>query len=171
MNAAGAYLQSLGVVHGRFAQSDSGNKLQTGDFWIQRPGRARFDYDAPSGVSLAADGVGVSIVNRRLKTQRRLPLSATPLSLFLGRNIRLDRGVRVGAAGLDGNGFFVTLLSANPKEAGRITLQFARDPTRLLGWTLIDARGLKVTVRLLSLERAAPKPISFFEIADPRAAG
>jgi outer membrane lipoprotein-sorting protein len=164
---AAAYLQSQGVVHGRFVQTDASGHALAGSFWIQRPGRARFDYDPPSGLSLAADGVGVSIVDRRLKTQRRVPLAATPLSLLLARNIRLDRSVRAAATGQDAGGFFVTLQSSNAKEPGEISLRFARNPTRLTGWTLVDARGLKVSVRLLGMARGAPRPISFFELATP----
>jgi outer membrane lipoprotein-sorting protein len=89
------YLDGLTSVEGRFVQRDAAGREATGAFWIQRPGRARFDYDPPSGLAVASDGRVVSEVNHQLKTIQSLPLSATPLSILLSKNIRLDGSVVV----------------------------------------------------------------------------
>jgi hypothetical protein len=47
-----------------------------GRFFLQRPGRLRFDYAGQSGISLIADGKSVVIYNKKLKTSRLYALSA-----------------------------------------------------------------------------------------------
>ena len=92
------YLQNLGEVKGRFVQTDSRGAISKGELYLKRPGRARFAYDPPSGLLVVSDGATVSVFDPRLKTFNHYPLKYTPLSLFLARQIRLDRGVVVSQA-------------------------------------------------------------------------
>src|SRR5258706_10684582 len=95
VSRAVAYLEGLPASKGRFVQTDARGGVTHGTFYLQRPGKARFEYDPPSGVIMASNGSVVAVFNSRLKTYEAYPLGATPLSLFLARQIRLDRGVRV----------------------------------------------------------------------------
>lgn len=167
VDAAARYLDGLTTAQGRFVQEDSAGHQASGTFWLQRPGRARFDYDPPSGLAMASDGTLVSVVNHQLKTIQSYPLSFTPLALFLARDIRLGRGGFVRQVRSRSADFDIEL--AKPKGASkeRIDLTFSRAPLALTGWTLTDARGQTVKVRLTSLQRSAPRPKAFFNIYDP----
>src|SRR5689334_18303717 len=90
-----AYLEGLGEARGRFVQTDPRGQTSQGAVYLKRPGKARFDYDPPSGLLVVSDGSTVSVADSRLKTFDRYPLGATPLSLFLSKSIRLDRGVQI----------------------------------------------------------------------------
>jgi outer membrane lipoprotein-sorting protein len=165
VDAAERYLDGLTNAEGRFVQTDGGGRQAEGSFWLQRPGLARFDYDPPSGLAMASDGRLVSVVNRRLKTIQNYPLGFTPLSIFLSRNIRLDRQVVVETVTASDAALSITLAYRRGAGHGRIRLDFQRSPMALAGWRLIDSRGQVVEVKLTRLERAAPKPKSFFDIA------
>jgi outer membrane lipoprotein-sorting protein len=164
---AAAYLQSLTTAEGRFVQTDARGGESRGEFYLQRPGRARFDYDPPSGVSIASDGHEVTKVDRRLKTIQSTPLGFTPLALFLARNIRLDRGVDVTRVE---RGAHALVVVARPrgKSGGAIALEFSRPPLALTGWTVTDTRGGRIRIRLEAFERAPPRPAGFFTLADPK---
>ncbi len=162
------YLQGLGSATSRFVQTDAGGAQSQGTFYLQRPGRARFEYDPPSGLVIASDGRDVTVVDRRLKTKHVYPLSATPLALFLARNIRLDRGVIVRQVIHDGGTVTVVAEDARGKAKGQISLTFSESPLALTGWGVKDARGGVVKVRLAGLTRAAPHDLSFFELPNPR---
>ena len=163
------YLDALRSAHGRFVQADGAGRQQTGELWLQRPGRARFDYDKPSGVTIAANGAAVTIVDRRLKTLHRYPLAFTPLSIFLSDNLKFGSSVRILAVNPTAAGFAIAAADKRGKAKEQIVLDFARAPVRLLGWTLTDARGGRVQVRLTALAPSAPKPHSFFETSLPTA--
>lgn len=163
-----AYLDGLTDDEGRFVQTDARGGQLKGSFHLQRPGKARFDYDAPSGLSIASDGHMVVVVDQRLKTIKSLPLSFTPLGLFLSRHVRLDRGVRVRRIIREGGLLTVVAEDAHRTAKGRIALNFTDSPLALAGWTLTDPRGAVVRVRLESFQPAPPKDAAFFHLADPR---
>jgi outer membrane lipoprotein-sorting protein len=162
-----AYLQGLTCDKGRFEQIDARGALTTGTFFLQRPGRARFDYDPPSGLVIASNGFKVTIVDHRLKTIQGYPLGFTPLALFLAKNIRLDRGVVVTAVDRTVAGLSITARDKSHPNQGSIDLIFTNDPIRLAGWTVTDSRGQSVRVRLAALTPATPQSGRFFELSDP----
>ncbi len=163
-----AYLQSLNTAQGRFTQTDARGGQRGGTFYLQRPGRARFDYDPPSGLAIASDGHEVSVVDRRLKTIQSYPLGLTPLALFLARDIRLDRGVKVVQVTHGDAGLTVLARDGRGKAKGSIALTFSEPPLALTGWTLTDARGSQVKVRLEGFVRSEPRDPAFFKLSDPR---
>lgn len=161
---ARAYLQNLATVKSRFTQVDARGNVVTGEAFLQRPGRARFDYDPSVGLIVSSDGHSVNEQNLRLKTIRAYPLSQTPLSLFLGKQIRLDRGVQITEVRRGPGGFtLVAREAAHPKQ-GAIELNFREAPLSLTGWTVVNAQGGRVQVRLAGLTPAAPHDQAWFEI-------
>lgn len=165
---ARAYLQGLTNAKARFAQTDARGATSQGTFYLQRPGKARFDYDPPSGLVIASDGHKVSVFNRRLKTLQSYPLGLTPLSLFLAKQIRLDRGVMVTRVTRTPGGFTVTAKDARKKTQGQIALTFAETPIALTGWIVTDPQGAAVRVRLEGLGPAPAHDPTFFDIWRPR---
>jgi outer membrane lipoprotein-sorting protein len=165
---AADYLGGLNEMKGRFVQTDARGSVSQGVLYLKRPGRARFAYDPPSSQLVVSDGFNVSIVDPRLKTFDRYPLGATPLSLFLARDVRLDRGVEVTRVGHFSDGFSLTARDARHPNAGTVTLGFADSPIRLREWSLIDAQGQATTVKITALEVASGLDPALFVLHDPR---
>jgi len=165
------YLQNLGEVKGRFVQTDPRGSISRGELYLKRPGRARFAYDPPSGLLVVSDGATVSVFDPRLRTFNHYPLKYTPLSLFLARQIRLDRGVVVTHVTHFSNGFGLTARDGRHQAQGQITLTFATDPMRLSDWTMTDARGQTTHVQIVNLEPASGSDPALFILHDPRGAG
>jgi outer membrane lipoprotein-sorting protein len=93
---------------------------------------------------------------------------ATPLSLFLARNIRLDRGVTVTRVTRLDNGFSITARDGKKETEGQITLSFSDNPLTLLGWTVADAQGQTTRVRITNLQRTSGLDPALFVLKDPR---
>ncbi|MBL8770121.1 MAG: outer membrane lipoprotein carrier protein LolA [Phenylobacterium sp.] len=163
-----AYLEGLNEARGRFVQTDARGRSVTGQLFMKRPGKARFAYDPPSGLLVVSDGGVVSVQDKRLKTFDAYPLSATPLSLFLAKTIRLDRGVRVTRVQRMRDGFAITARDGNKQTAGEITLSFTEAPLTLAGWTVTDAQGRPTRVQIQGLARASGLDKSLFVLKDPR---
>ncbi|MGE5566626.1 MAG: LolA family protein [Parcubacteria group bacterium] len=170
VDKAVAYLQSMKSVKGRFVQTDARGAVSRGEIYLQRPGKARFAYDPPSGLTVVSDGSRVSVADKRLKTFNQYPLSATPLALFLAREVRLDKGVQVTGVTRLADGFTLTARDARKQTRGQIALTFADSPMRLVGWTVTDAQGGTTRVQLTDLQSASIDP-GLFRLKDPRPKG
>jgi outer membrane lipoprotein-sorting protein len=168
VDQAVAYLQGLSAAQGRFRQTDYRGTQTTGRVWLQRPGRARFAYDPPSGLVLVSDGRVVAQTNTRLKTTSRVPLAATPLALFLGKDIRLDRGVVVSEVKRYGGGDFAIVARDGRKQTpGQIELRFSGGPLALSGWTIIDNQARPTRVDLIELQRVGSLDSKLFVVPPP----
>lgn len=106
--------------------------------------------------------------DKRLQTFDQYPLAATPLSLFLARSIRLDRGVTITRVARMADGFSITARDGKKETAGTITLSFTDAPIALAGWTVTDAQNRPTRVQLQNLERASGLERSLFVLKDPR---
>jgi outer membrane lipoprotein-sorting protein len=152
VDQAAAYLQGLAEVKGRFEQTDARGGISHGDLFLNRPGRARFAYDAPSSLLVVADGRTVWVTDPRLKTINHYPLSWTPLSLFLARQVRFDKAVVVTQVAPQADGYAITAVDPRHRTRGQITLTFAATPLRLTEWSMVDGQGRATQVRLSGLE-------------------
>jgi outer membrane lipoprotein-sorting protein len=162
VDRAVAYLEGLASVKGRFSQTDPRGRVADGDFYLKRPGKIRLAYDPPNGLLVVSDGGVVSVEDKRLKTPpQQYPLGLSPLSLFLAKNIRLDRGVKVTKVEKMSDGFSVTARDAGGKTPGQITLIFADNPLVLREWAIIDAQSGTTRVTLSDLAPATLDPDLF----------
>jgi outer membrane lipoprotein-sorting protein len=168
VDKATAYLQSLDEARGRFEQTDAQGRITQGTFYLKRPGKARFEYDPPSGMVVVSDGAAVTVADSRLMTFNRYPLGATPLSLFLARTIRLDRGVTITAVDRMPGGFVITARDGQKKTAGQLALTFADNPIQLTAWAVTDGQGRTTRVKLQGLQRTAGLARALFTPKDPR---
>ena len=64
VSKAVAYLEGLTTGRWRFTQTDTRGGRLSGTLILQKPGRARFDYDPPSGLVVASDGHRVAVLDR-----------------------------------------------------------------------------------------------------------
>ena len=168
VDRAVAYLEGLSQAKARFVQVDGRGRQATGSLYLKRPGKARFAYDPPSGLLVVSDGATVNVADARLKSFESYPLGMTPLSLFLARNIRLDRGVQVTSVTRTAEGFTINARDGRRQTAGQLSLTFAEAPLRLAGWTVTDAQGRNTQVRLLDLAPASDLDPGLFVLKDPR---
>ena len=157
-------LLRLTSAMGRFSQVDPAGRVSTGSFYLHRPGRARFDYDPPSGLVLASNGYRVAVLDRRLHTFNAYPLFATPLGVLLSRDIRIDKQVEIGAVRRTPGGFEIIAWAAAHKGEGSIALEFKDPPLSLTGWRITDPQGGVTRVTLIDFGPSKPMPNRFFDL-------
>ena len=168
VDRAVAYLQGLTTARGRFTQTDARGQVTRGQVFIQRPGKARFAYDPPSGMVVVSNGSTVSVWDSRLRSFQSYPLRATALSLFLARNINLNSGVIVDqVVRRDDGGFEIVARDARRQAEGRIRLTFSA-ATALTGWALTDAQGQTTRVQLIDFAPSGALNQNLFVLRDPR---
>ena len=164
---AQATLQNLPSAQGTFIET-SGASRREGRFYLQRPGKMRFEYTNPAGLLVVSDGSNVKRYDPRLNVFRQVPLSQTPLSTFLARNVRLDQGVRIDrVVRMQDGGYSITALDAARPKDGAVVLMFGGSPERLLEWTIRDAQGAMTRTQLTNLTAAPNLAASLFQLRDP----
>lgn len=156
---AEAWLEGLDTLRARFEQIAADNSQTAGVLEIDRPGKARFDYDDPNPVLVVADGSTVAIADFDLETLDRAPIGATPLRFLLEEDLDLAGSGAVADAGRYDGRLYVTLVDPNEEVQGRLTLVF-EDPEpeggpetmSLAGWYTVDAMGGLTEVKLTDVE-------------------
>ena len=164
---AQTYLQGLTSAQGTFVET-TGAQRRAGRFYLQRPGKMRFEYTNPAGLLVVSDGSNVKRYDPRLNVFRQVPLGMTPLSTFLARNVRLDQGVRIDrVTRMQSGAFAITARDQRNPNEGSVILAFAGSPLRLQEWTITDAQGTRTRTQLTSLEPASGLAASLFRLTDP----
>ena len=158
-----AYLSGVRQLHGNFVQVGPDGAKSEGEFFLQKPGKIRFDYNAPSPIELIADGSSVVVRDRKLATQDLYPLSQTPLRFLLADRIDLMRDTNL--IGVYADDVFVTMVIEESQILGgthRVMLMFGAQDYQLRQWTVTDPQGLDTTVAVYNLDsRQQPDPNMF----------
>jgi outer membrane lipoprotein-sorting protein len=155
------------TVQGRFTQVDPAGSPSSGAFYINRPGKVRFEYTSPEPIFIVSDGATVSIEEPRRKAYDAIPLSSTPLHLFLRSNIDLRQDGSVTDVTTSNGAYFVTLVDKTGEAEGKMILQFRQTDFELLGWRQIDATGAETRVQLADMKKNVSLKPSLFVVKDP----
>ena len=162
-----AYLNGLRSLEARFVQRDQTGAQWTGKFWLMRPGRIRFEYDAPEGDVIWSGGGLVKHFDARLETVTHMPRSATPAWFLLDDKVEVGDDVEILATVVQDGRYFVTAAQKDDLIGGRITLAFQAAPERILGWAILDDSGSVTQVELVDLKIGGEIPSSTFEFDPP----
>ena len=148
-----SYLSSLQTLVGNFVQVGPDGSKTKGDFYIQKPGKVRFEYDAPSPIAIIADGSSLAVRDRKLATQDIYPLSQTPLRFLLSDRIDLLKDTNVVSVTADDVFISVTI---EEKQAligtSRLMLMVGAKDGQLKQWTVTDPQGYDTTVAVYNLD-------------------
>lgn len=143
------YLNGLQTAQGGFTQINADGTLSTGQIYIKRPGRIRFEYNAPDNSLVMAGGGQVAIFDPKSNNgPDRYPLSQTPLKIILERNVDLGAARMVTGHTSDGTTTTVTAQDPDHPEYGNIQMVFTAGPVELRQWIVTDDVGSQTTVIL-----------------------
>jgi outer membrane lipoprotein-sorting protein len=160
-----AYLSGLQNVSGNFVQVGPDGSRTTGDFYIQKPGKVRFEYDAPSPIAIVADGSSLVVRDRRLATQDVYPLSQTPLRFLLSDRIDLMRDTSLVGVSADDMYISVTIEEKQPLVGtSRLMLMIGAKDNQLKQWTVTDPQGYDTTVAVYNLDTSKKLDPGMFKI-------
>ncbi len=160
-----SYLSSLQTLVGNFVQVGPDGSKTKGDFYIQKPGKVRFEYDDPSPIAIIADGSSLAVRDRMLATQDIYPLSQTPLRFLLSDRIDLLKDTNVVNVTADDVFISVTI---EEKQAligtSRLMLMVGAKDGQLKQWTVTDPQGYDTTVAVYNLDSSRKVDPGLFKI-------
>jgi outer membrane lipoprotein-sorting protein len=157
------HFASVRTMAGEFVQLGPKGEQTGGKFFIERPGKIRFNYEAPSNIRVVADGKSVVVNNKKLDTWDIYPLSKTPLKLLLDERIDLS-GDTVKSVQEEPD--LTTIVMGNDSIFGnsKITLLFDPKNYDLRQWTITDAQGKDTTVMIFNVQQDVKLDPKLFKI-------
>lgn len=157
------HFSSVKTMMGEFVQFGPRGEQTGGKFFIERPGKLRFNFEDPSPLRVIADGRNVVVGNVKLKTWDIYPLSKTPLSLLLSERIDLTSAtVRSVREETD----LTTIVLGNKSIFGdsTITMMFDTKTFDLRQWTITDAQNKDTSVMVYNVRNGVAMDERVFTI-------
>ena len=160
-----AYLSSIQQLVGDFVQVGPDGSRIRGEFYIQKPGKVRFDYEPPSRIEIIADGQSVVVRDRKLATQDLYPLSQTPLRYLLSDRIDLLKETNIVGVRADDTFVTITIEETQPLVGtSRLMMMVGAKDFKLKQWTITDPQGYDTTVAVSNLDNSKRPDPSLFKI-------
>lgn len=164
---AEGYLQKLKTAQARFVQTAHDGTQTVGTFYLNRPGKLRFEYDPPLEDYIVADGSFIYFYDGELGQQTNAPISASLANFFLRKDFRLSGDITVNEAKRSGGFIQIAVTQTDEPEAGTLTFAFSENPFELKKWRVVDAQGIITEIELFYLKAGLDLPSDLFVYLDP----
>jgi len=157
------HFADIKTMTGEFVQFGPNGEQTGGTFYIERPGKLRFDYNTKSNFKVISDGQSVAVSNVRMKTYNIYPLSKTPLKLLLGNRIDLS-GDEVKDIQQTPDATTIKLADKSVFGDSKLMMMFDPKTYALKQWTVTDAQGKDTTVMIFNVQEGVKVDPSLFKI-------
>ena len=165
LDALSDYFNDFSTAEATFSQVNADGSISTGQLYIHRPGRVRFEYDPPDDNLVVAGGGTVAVFDRKSNQgPQSYPLSRTPLNLILAPEVDLTRSNMVVDHTHDDDRTVVLAQDPANPEYGTIEMVFTADPIELRQWVITDDGGQTTTVVLDEFETGVSIASRLFRI-------
>ncbi len=155
------HFSSVPTMAGEFVQFGPNGEQTGGKFYLERPGKIRFNYEKPASVEVISNGKTVAVHNSKLKTWDFYPLDKTPLKMLLSDKMSAqDKSIRDVISEAD----LTTVVMGNNQIFGDaiITLMFDPASFDLRQWTIKDSQGKETSVMVFNVQKNVVIPAKLF---------
>ena len=162
-------LQNISTLKADFTQTAYDGRQMTGTFFLNRPGKLRFEYDQMDDF-IVADGTFIYYYDSEMKQQSSTTISNSLADFLLRDKIRLDGDVTVADTSRSNGMTNLTLEMTEDPGAGSLTLSFVEAAGKpvLKKWAVMDSQGLKTDVVLKNIKTGVKLKKDLFYYIDPK---
>jgi outer membrane lipoprotein-sorting protein len=161
---AQSWLRNLDSAQSRFEQVAYNGHTMFGTFYIDRPGRLRFEYDAPTRDFIVADGFQIHFYDSEADQYNSAPIGQTLADFILRDKVNFQEDVTIQSVMESQDHVHITVFQNDQEGMGTLTLNFTKTPFELQSWDIIDAQGLQTSVILRDFDRTAKIDPSIFNV-------
>jgi len=151
INKAEEYLQTLNTAKADFIQKSSTGSRLSGVFYLDRPGKLRFEYNEVDDF-IVADGFLIYFYDAELGEQTNAPIGHTLADFILRDDLTLREDLTVTETTGDDRHHYLTLVQTDDPAAGYLELVFSKVPFALKKWRVTDAQGAVTEIELKNLK-------------------
>ena len=162
------YLNGIRTLTSAFEQVSGEGNVASGKLYLSRPGRMRFEYNAPVPVLLVADGLDIHYYDRELRQVTDMRIESTPAAFLLRDRIALTGAVTLTRYEHQPGTIRLTFVETNEPDQGSVTLTLTDRPLELRQWTVVYVQHKRITVTLTDPHYGASIDPKLFQWTDPR---
>ena len=166
---AETYLKNLKTARANFIQKSSEGPRLSGVFYLNRPGRLRFEYNEVDDF-IVADGFLLYFYDAELKEQTHTPIGLSLADFLLRSDLELSDDITVQDVNKNVERTVLTLVQTDSPEEGSLQLFFSNIPYALKKWRVIDPQGVTIEVELKDMQKDIALSSSLFAYHDPNKA-
>ena len=145
------WFNKISTMQADFIQVASDGSTASGVIHLRRPHQMKIVYDLEEPLILLTTRIWIHVDRPNDRTVTSYPISETPLSLLLKKEVRLRSDAFTTSSNVE-NGIVRVLLAKEAGEAaGELTLEFTEKPFVLRKWTIRDAADVTTTVTLQNM--------------------
>jgi outer membrane lipoprotein-sorting protein len=164
-----AYLNGLTTLQSDFVQIAPDGSLASGQFFLKRPGKMRWQYEPPVPVLMISNGTTLVYYDFELEQMSHIPLDETLAGFLAQDNIAFDPKIIKILEKTQQDGVIrIRLTQAEKPDQGDLTLEFSDAPLQLRNMRIKDASGQETNVSLNNARFGLPLENKLFIFRDPR---
>lgn len=162
------YLSQLTTVVSDFSQVAPDGSLSNGRFYLERPGKMRWQYNPPTPILMVSNGSELVFYDYELEQVNHIPLDKTLIGFMARDVISFDDTVGVIDFAHEDGVIRVTLAQRESPEDGTLQLELSDQPLTLRNMVISDATQQVTSVSLNNARYGVKIDEDLFVFRDPR---
>lgn len=163
------YLSNLTTIISDFTQTAPDGTLSSGKFFLERPGRMRWQYNPPTPILMVSNGSELVYYDYELQQSSHIPLDQTLIGFLAQERIRFDTDTQVGITDLSiqPGVIRISLAQRDKPGDGQLMLEFSDRPLLLRNMVIRDATHQVTTVSLNNARFGVDIDPKLFDFREP----
>lgn len=162
------YLTRTQSIIADFTQVAPDGALATGKFYLQRPGKMRWQYNPPVPVLMVSNGSELVYFDYELEQVTHIPLAGSLISFLAKDQIKFGGDVGITFVQVDAKVIRIEVAQkANPSD-GKLMLELSDVPLKLRNMVITDSTGQVTKVALANAQFNVDIDSGLFKFIDPR---
>ena len=164
-----SFLSLLTTIKADFEQVAPSGETASGTFYLQRPGKMRWEYNPPSPILLVSNGKTITYYDAEMDQINYISLDETLAGFLANESLKLntDATELVGFEVSPG-AVRATIRQRENPENGTLTIEFTDKPLVMKQLIITDAGGNETRIALSGAEYGKKLDRSLFIFKDPR---
>jgi len=162
------YLTDLTTIVSDFTQVAPDGSLTNGKFFLERPGRMRWQYNPPTPILMVSNGSELVYYDYELEQVSHIPLDSTLIGFLAQNPIRFAGTVGITEFSQGAGVIRISLAQLDKPGDGELTLEFSDHPLLIRNMVIRDATQQVTTVSLNNARFGVKLDPQLFDFRDPR---
>lgn len=168
INRVQDYLSGLTTIVSDFTQVAPDGTLTSGKFYLQRPGKMRWQYNPPTPILMVSNGSELVYYDYDLQQVSYIPLDSTLIGFLAQNKIQFGGKVGVIRYSESGDAIRIEVAQRDKPGDGRLMLEFSDHPLLIRNMVITDSTHQITTVSLNNARFGTKLDPEMFVFRDPR---
>ena len=166
-----SFLSLITTIKADFSQIAANGELSSGVFYLQRPGKMRWEYQKPSSILLVSNGETITYYDPQLEQVNYVSLDDTLAGFLARETLKLNtKATELVAFDVTPGAIRATIRQRQSPENGTLTIEFSDKPLVMRQLMITDTAGGETRISLAKAQYGKILDKSLFIFKDPRGA-